>query len=94
MSITSIACWDSIIIIWGHSCVAIFFGYNANLDTFLTNDSSNGLPLETVKICPLGVKNILYSACVWSVMLHRSETWLVKEEDIIRIERNDAGINR
>lgn len=47
MSITSIACWDSIIIIWGHSCVAIFFGYNANLDTFLTNDSSNGLPLET-----------------------------------------------
>lgn len=27
-------------------------------------------------------------------MLHRSETWLVKEEDIIRIERNDAGTNR
>ena len=47
-----------------------------------------------MKICPVGVKNSLYSACVCSVMVHRSETWLVKEEDIIRIERSDAGINR
>ena len=30
----------------------------------------------------------LYPVCVHSVILHGSETWPFKEEDVIRIERN------
>ena len=33
---------------------------------------------------------ILYSICVYSVMLYGSETWPVKEESLVRLERNSA----
>ena len=39
---------------------------------------------------PLGAKSRLYTACVRSVMLYGSETWSVKEDDVILLERNDA----
>ena len=42
----------------------------------------------------LGAKGRLYSACVRSLVLYGSETWPVKEEDQIRLERNDESIVR
>ena len=36
----------------------------------------------------------LYSECVRSVMLHGSETWTVKEEHMIRLERRYARMVR
>ena len=39
-------------------------------------------------------KGRLYFACVHSVMLNGSETRPVKEEDVIRLERNDAILVR
>ena len=50
----------------------------------------DSLPLVASRGLPLGAKGRLYSACVHSVMLYGSETWPVKEEDVIRLERNDA----
>ena len=48
--------------------------------------SSRGLHLRP--------KGRLYSACVRSVTLRGSENWPVKEEDVIRRERNDARMVR
>ena len=47
------------------------------------------VPLLTSRGLPLGEKG-KYSACVRSVMLYRSETWIIKEEGVIRLERNDT----
>ena len=38
---------------------------------------------------PVGAKGI-YSACARSIKLYGIETWPVKEEDEIRLERNDT----
>ena len=40
---------------------------------------------------PVGAKGI-YSACARSIKLYGIETWPVKEEDEIRLERNDTDI--
>ena len=40
---------------------------------------------------PVGAKGI-YSACARSIKLYEIETWPVKEEDEIRLERNDTDI--
>ena len=47
------------------------------------------VPLLTSRGLPLGDKG-RYPACVRSVMLYRSETWIIKEEGVIKLERNDA----
>ena len=39
-------------------------------------------------------KGRLYSACVCSLMLYRMETWPVKEEHVIRLERSDLRMVR
>ena len=47
------------------------------------------------KIVPLiAGRSRLYYAIVYSIMLYASETWPVKEEDLIRLEKNDARIVR
>ena len=43
---------------------------------------------------PLGAKDILYSACVRSIMLFGSETWSVKVEVVIRLKKTDARMVR
>lgn len=48
--------------------------------------ASNGLPL--------GTTGRLYSTCVYTVMLHGSETWPVEEEDLIWLEMNDTRMVR
>ena len=52
------------------------------------------VPLLASTSFPLGAKDRLCSAFAHSVMLCGSETWLVKEENVIRLERNDAGMFR
>ena len=46
--------------------------------------AGKGLPLEA--------KGRLYSACVRSVILYGSEAWPVIDENVIRLERNDANM--
>ena len=43
---------------------------------------------------PLGEKGRFYSACVCCVMLYGGETWPVRGEDLIRLERDDARMGR
>ncbi|XP_057298477.1 uncharacterized protein LOC130629336 [Hydractinia symbiolongicarpus] len=52
------------------------------------------LPLLTSRVLSIEVKGRLYEACVRSVMLHGSETWAVKQEDLDRLERNDMRMVR
>ena len=52
------------------------------------------LPLLASRGLPLISKGKIFQACVRSVMLYSSETWPVKEEDIKRLERNDARMIR
>ena len=52
------------------------------------------VPLLAGRGFPLEAKGRLYSACVQSVMLYGSETWPVKEENVIRLERNDVWMVR
>ena len=52
------------------------------------------LPLLTGRTFTLRTKGRLYQACVRSVMLYGSETWPVKEEDVVRLERNDMRMIR
>ena len=52
------------------------------------------VPLLASKGLSLAVKGRLYQACVRSVMLYASETWPLKEEDLSRLERNDASMIR
>ena len=44
------------------------------------------LPLLTLKGTSLRLKGKLYAACVRSVMLYGSETWVIKKEDERRCE--------
>ena len=50
------------------------------------------VPLLASRALPLGAKSRLYSTCLCSIMLYGSEIWPVKEEDMIRLERNDVMI--
>lgn len=52
------------------------------------------LCLLTSRVLSLLAKGRLYEACVRSVMLYGSETWAVKEEDLVRLERNDMRMIR
>ena len=47
------------------------------------------MPLSAIADLSLGAKSRLYSACVHNVMFHGRETWPVKEEDVIRLERKE-----
>ena len=47
------------------------------------------VPLLTCRGLPLGIKGRLYSSCVHRTMLYESETYPFKEEDVIRLKRND-----
>ena len=50
------------------------------------------LPLLTTKAISLKVKGELYAACVRSVMLYGSETWLIKVEESQRLHRNEMSM--
>ena len=52
------------------------------------------LPVLTSKRFSLCKKGRLYGACVQSVSLHGCETWAVKEEDTMRLERADRAMIR
>ena len=52
------------------------------------------LPLLTTKAISLKVKGELYAACVRSVMLYGSETWLIKVEESQRLHRNEMSMIR
>ena len=52
------------------------------------------MPLLASKGLSLASKGRLYQACVRSVMLYASEMWPLKEEDLARLERNDASMVR
>ena len=52
------------------------------------------LPVLTSKRFSLCKKGRLYGACVRSVILHGSETWVVKEEDTMCLERADRAMIR
>ena len=43
---------------------------------------------------PLEAKGKLYPPCVRSLTLPGNETWPVKEEDVIRLGKNDARMVR
>ena len=52
------------------------------------------LSLLTSRVLSLQVRGRLYEACVRSVMLYESETWVVKEEDLDHLDRNDMRMIR
>ena len=52
------------------------------------------MPLLARRGLPLRAKGRSYSAYVRSFVLYGIETWSVKEEDVIRLERNDARMVR
>jgi len=52
------------------------------------------LPLLTSRTLPLRTKGRLYNACVRSVLLYGSETWALRVEDLVRLERNDRRMIR
>ena len=52
------------------------------------------LPLLTTKAISLKFIGELYAACVRSVMLYGSETWLIKIEESQRLHRNEISMIR
>ena len=42
----------------------------------------------------LSFKTLVYSSCVWSVMLHASETWPLTKPNLQRLQRNDRAMIR
>lgn len=48
----------------------------------------------TSRALSLPTKGRVYQACVRSTMMYGSETWLVKAEDVSRIEQNDMRMIR
>ena len=52
------------------------------------------LPVLTTRGFSLRSKGRMYQACVRSVMLYASETWALREEDLVRLERNDMRMIR
>ena len=52
------------------------------------------MSLLASRMLPLGAKGRLYSAWVHRIILVASETWSTKEEDVIRLERNNARMVR
>ena len=52
------------------------------------------LPLLTTTAISLKIKGELYAACIRSVMLYGSETWLIKVEESQRLHRNEMSTIR
>ena len=52
------------------------------------------LPVLTTRGFSLRSKGRMYQACVRSIMLYASETWALREEDLVRLERNDMRMIR
>ena len=65
------------------------------VDIFITRIKSGWSKLRDL-LCLLAgrglplAKGRWYSACVSCIMLYGSDTWVVKEDSLIRLERNDA----
>jgi len=52
------------------------------------------VPLLTNKDVSLMVRGRLYSSCVWSRMLHGSETWPVRKENEVALQRAEMRKDR
>ena len=50
------------------------------------------VPLLASRSLPLGKRGRVYSACKHYVMIYGSETGPIIEENVIRLERNDASM--
>ena len=53
------------------------------------------MPLLACRYLPLGVNGLLYSACVFGIMLYESEIESAnqRERGVTRLERNDARMD-
>ena len=49
-------------------------------------------PCLDSRVFPLRAEIRLYSECVRSVMLYGSETWPIKEQDVMKLKMNDIRI--
>jgi len=52
------------------------------------------VPLLTNKDISLTVRGRLYSSCVWSSMLHESETWPVRKENEVALQTAEMRMVR
>ena len=52
------------------------------------------LPILSSRAFSLKKKGSFYQACVRPVLLHGSETWPVKEEDLVRLHRTEMSMLR
>ena len=52
------------------------------------------LPILTSRVLSMTTKGKIHESCVRSVMLYGSETWGVKEEDLVKLERNENAMIR
>ena len=52
------------------------------------------VPLQTNKDVSLIMRGRLYSSCVRSSMLHRSETWPVRKENVVTLQRAEMRMVR
>ena len=52
------------------------------------------MPLLTNKDVSLIMRGRLYSSCVWSSKLHGSETWPVKKENVVSVQRAEMRMVR
>ena len=52
------------------------------------------VPLLTNKDVSLIMRGRLYSSCVRSIMLHRSETWLVRKDNVVALQRAEMRMVR
>ena len=56
--------------------------------------SGSYVPLLTYKDVSLIMRGRLYSSCVRSIMLHGSETWPVRKENVVAFQRADMRMVR
>ena len=64
------------------------------LTLYCTKTNRQLVPLLTNKDISLTVRGRLYSSCVRSSMLHRSETWPVRKENEVALQRAEMRMVR
>ena len=52
------------------------------------------LPVLTSRHLSFKTRGRVYSSCVWSAMLHASETWPLKKPNLQRLQQNDRAMIR
>ena len=52
------------------------------------------LPVLTSRRLSYKTRGHVYSSCVWSALLHASETWPLTKTNLQRLQRNDRAMKR